>query len=184
MTRQYSLEQKAAALTLLNQNKGNIPLTALQARIPERTLRAWRRESRLPSEFATVLSKPLEVENHPDSAAAVTPLPRQPPEILPHRLPNDDLEALETMRRQILDGLVSTSDDWREVFAFMSPYQRAQVAVMLLDRLMKLDEHLKPYRPKSPVRLQLNDSEGEEPGGEPKPHLTQSAPSSEGDSQQ
>jgi hypothetical protein len=45
----------------------------------------------------------------------------------------------------------------------MSPYQRAQIAIMLLDRLMKLDEHIKPYRPKPAVTYHVIDSEGEEP---------------------
>lgn len=176
MSRKYSPEQKAEALTRLFQNSGNSVLTAVETGIPERTLRAWRQTAWAATQLGQV--------GLPAAAAAALPL-RQPPTPTPHlRQPHNDLLALEGMRHQILDALLSSSNDWPNIFAFMPPYQKAQVAVMLLDRLMKLDEHLKPYRPKSTVKLQLNDSEGEEPGGEPKPHLTQSAPSSEGDSQQ
>jgi transposase-like protein len=47
MSRRYTPEEKAAALQHLNDNYGNITLTAMQTSIPVRTLHHWRRERKL-----------------------------------------------------------------------------------------------------------------------------------------
>ncbi len=47
MSRRYTPKQKADALQHLDDNYGNVPLTALQTSIPERTLRDWKRLRKL-----------------------------------------------------------------------------------------------------------------------------------------
>lgn len=140
MSKRYSPEHKALVLQKWEANGGDIALTSVQTGIPERTLRQWRQQHQrqLP---------PPQISER-----------RQLPEF------ENDLAALDFMRRQILDELLALSGDLQGNFGVTTPYQRIQILSRLLDRLMTLDEHLKPYRPHIPARYVIVDATDEEPG--------------------
>jgi transposase-like protein len=157
MPRHYSPEEKAAALVRLAENRGSITMTAHQLGIPRRTLRDWRQQDWL-EKVAPPFPAP------PPSPPPPPPLAGQQSE--EHPPFENDLDAVEFMRRQMLDDLVEISRTLRQDFACATPYQRLVIIPRLLDRLMKLDQLLRPYRPTEAIRLELADSEGEEPDGD------------------
>jgi hypothetical protein len=52
------------------------------------------------------------------------------------------------MREQIMGELLNISANIQDTFAQTAPHKRLRVLSDLLDRLMKLDEIVKPYQPK------------------------------------
>ena len=162
MSRIYSPAEKAAALEQLERNAGNIALTAAQLGISDRTLYSWRQKLWLQQLLLRQNSSPP-----PQS-----PIPTFP----------DDLTRMDYIRTQIMDELVRVADTLKEMPAATTPNQRALVLSHLLDKVMLLDAHLKPYRPKPVTTYTMNDSEGEEPDGD-EPDLSESPSHAEGDSQ-
>jgi transposase-like protein len=137
MSQRYTLEDKIAALDKLKSNGGNIALTALQLEIPERTLYNWRRQRSLRQIWQRQSS----------------PLP--PPEIPAF---DDDLQALHFLRAQIMKELVSLSTMLNDDADLTTPRERVTLMSQLLDRLMKLDAHLKPYIPvEQVIRFEYSD---------------------------
>ncbi len=63
------------------------------------------------------------------------------------------MEALAYIREQIMSELVRLTAKFEEDNAFATPQQRAAILTQLLDRLIKLDVHLKPYEPTEMYRL-------------------------------
>lgn len=122
---QYSSAQKAAIMTLLERNGGNIQLTAQQTGVPYRTIYDWQRDM-LPilQQYAPVAPPPR---------AAETPTFE------------NDLDALGFIRQNLLGELSRLSVSLQYDSGFSTPYQRALVLSQLMDRLLKLDVHLKPY---------------------------------------
>ncbi len=131
MPRKFSPETRAAALAALQANDNDILLTSLQTGISSRTLYDWRRQHWLQQ---TVLQpqSPLSPQQNP------------PPPIPDF---DSDLDALAFLRRQIMRELVTLGDELQRGRTLSSPYQRVLALSQLLDRLMKLDEHLQPYQP-------------------------------------
>jgi transposase-like protein len=127
--RNYSQTEKVSILAQLERNGGDIITTAAQVGVPERTLYTWRRQ-------------------HYAESQRRQPLP--PPSPMPDI--GNDLEALAYLRRKIMDELLSIASSF-EGSTNVPPAQRMSLLSGLLDRLMKLDSHLKPYQPQPPQRL-------------------------------
>ncbi len=166
MPRRYTPEEKSTALIRLAENYGNIVATSLQLGIPIRTLRDWRNQKwlsgiTLPSPFS-----PPSPHISPSSPPSPPPTPSagQPSEELPPF--ENDLEAINYLRHQMLDDLLKMAHQLHLDAATATPYQRLILIPQLLDRLMKLDQHLKPYQEEE-VIYRIADSEGEEPDHEP-----------------
>ncbi len=140
MPRKYSPDQKTAALIQLERNGGNIPLTAGQTGISENTLYAWQRTIRV-----FFQQNPLPPQNPAESIAF-----------------HDDLSALAFIRQQIMNEMVRLSSSLQYDSGFSTPYQRVLVLSQLMDKLMKLDIHLKPYTEEE-VQYVLSDDVEEEP---------------------
>lgn len=148
MPRHYSPAEKIAACARLLVNRGNITLTAHQLGIPGRTLRDWRqnllgKDQPPPSPPQSVLPPPPWSPLPPSSPPPTPPSAQTQAELPPFE---DDLAAFNFMRRQMLDDLLAISLQLRQNFADATPYQRMVIIPQLLDRLMKLDERLKPYQ--------------------------------------
>jgi transposase-like protein len=144
VSRRYTSDEKTAILAQLQSNHGDIALTRLQSGIPERTLREWRRELWLnhlpplpppptPLRRQETTSESLDVGAHGCAPTLDTPTFA------------NDLEAVVFLRNQIMKELLSLSASLNNSLSITTPYQRVLVLTQLLDRLMKLDEHLKPY---------------------------------------
>jgi transposase-like protein len=130
----YTPEEKANALVHLQANGGDVPYTAQQLGIPERTLFTWRRQW------------------YAENQQQQSPLP-----LLPVSRPDfeDDLEVMVYLRKQIMTELLDMADSLRERTTFTTPTQRIHLLSQLLDRLIKLDHHLKPYRPPVEVGMRV-----------------------------
>ncbi len=141
-SRRYTPAEKVSALEQLQTNGGNVTITALQTGISERTLYHWRRQD--------WLQQILQRQSPP-------PLLQQPPAF------DDDLDALRFLRTQIMDELVSLAMTLKDGANLTTPYQRVALLSQLLDRLIKLDAHLKPYTPvEHTVRIEYADPDMEE----------------------
>jgi transposase-like protein len=123
--RVYSRDEKVNILAKLQANGGNIILTAVQEGIPERTLYTWHRQ--------------FYAENQRRQS---------PPPSSPISLNNfaDDMQVMKYLRRKIIAELLSVANTFDGVNA-ISPAQRMTLLAQLMDRLIKLDTHLKPYVP-------------------------------------
>jgi transposase-like protein len=119
----YTPEEKANALIHLHMHGDNIAYTSHELGIPQRTLREWR-----------------------GKWYAENPPPQSPPRQTQRSDFADDLEALAYVRKQLMYEIVDMADTFREGMKYTSPSQRFYLMSQLLDRLMKLDQHLKPYR--------------------------------------
>ena len=120
----YSPQEKDAILEKLTANGGDVHQTFLETGVSERTLYRWRIE--LWQSWRRQLPPP--------------PPPKPPPEF------ETDLQALAYLRRKIMTELIAVADTFEASANFATPSQRAKVLTQLLDRLMKLDEYLKPYQ--------------------------------------
>jgi hypothetical protein len=123
------LLSKDAILEKLAANSGDVHQTFLETGIAERTLYRWRGE----------LWQSWRRHTPPPSP------PKPPPEF------ENDLQALAYLRRKIMNELISVADTFEANANFATPTQRTRVLSQLLDRLMKLDEHLKPYKPQGRI---------------------------------
>ena len=132
MSRHYTPAEKANALIHLHMNGGDIPYTSRQLGISERTLFYWRRNWY--AENLQQQSPSLQIER-PDF--------------------KDDLDALAYLRKQIMAELLNMADSFRDGTIFATPAQRIHLLSQLLDRLMKLDAHLKPYGPPQTVSFRF-----------------------------
>ena len=137
MPRHYHPYQKKAALQELDASFGDIVMTSERTGIPERTLRDWRRQ------------REKGLPKLPPSPPNFSSPPPPPKPALP--IFEDDMKALAFMRQQILDELVNISANIKDSFAQTAPHRRLRVLSDLLDRLMKLDEHLEPYQPEERI---------------------------------
>jgi hypothetical protein len=122
MSNRYLPDQKAAAMALLERNRGNIQVTAQQTGIPDRTLYDWQGDI-LPY---------LQQYAPPSPPASETPVFE------------DDLDALAFIRQNIINELSRLSASLQHDAGFSTPYQRALVLSQLMDKLLKLDGHLRP----------------------------------------
>lgn len=118
----YTTDEKADALACLELNGGDVVRTAAETGVPERTLYTWRRQ--------------FEEKNQRQQS---------PPPPLPKF--ENDLDAMKFLREQIVQELLNIARSFGAEADRSSPRQRALVLSQLLDRLMKLDAHLKPYIP-------------------------------------
>src|SRR5689334_567049 len=119
--RVYSREEKVNVLARLQANGGNIILTATQEGIPERTLYTWRRQ--------------FYAENQRRQSP--------PPSPISLRDFADDMQVMKFLRHKIMAELLAVANTFDGVNA-ISPAQRMTLLTQLMDRLMKLDTHLKP----------------------------------------
>jgi hypothetical protein len=121
-------------MVVLERNGGDIQATAHQTGIPDRTLRAWR------GSILPYLPPPP-----PDSRQKVAELPAF----------DNDLDTLAFIRQNILGELSRLSASLQYDSGFSTPYQRALVLSQLMDKLLKLDVHLKPYVPREKQTIRI-----------------------------
>jgi hypothetical protein len=122
--------RKANALVHLHLNGDDVKFTSEQLGIPERTLFDWRRD--------------WYAENPPPQHAARGSLRSEFA---------DDYAAVAYVRQQLMAELLNMADAFRDGTILMNTSQRIQLLPRLLDRLMKLDQHLKPYKPQVEGRI-------------------------------
>lgn len=140
----YPPEQKAAALDRLQANGGNVALTHLQTGIPQRTLYGWRQEIWLQQLQRIQQSSQSQQQRTPPPPPPLTDLAGAPDiadEVLSEE---DNLQLLNRIRQRLITELANMAN---EGLMLTSPNQRIHALTTLLDRLMKLDDHLKPYLP-------------------------------------
>jgi hypothetical protein len=134
MTRRYTNQEKVNALVQLHVNGDDVSLTADQLGIPERTLYHWFRQ--------------WQGENRQQNFSLQLPPIRRPDFA-------GDLDALAYIRKQIMDELLNMAESFRNDATFATPAQRMKLLSQLLDRMMKLDQHLRPYRPAAEEKIRL-----------------------------
>jgi hypothetical protein len=127
MPYKYSPEQKAAVMVQLERNGGNVPLTSQQTAVPDRTLYHWQRQ----------------ILPHLQQYTPLTPV--SPPNSAETLAFDDDLSALAFIRQHIMDEMIRLSASLKHDPGISTPYQRVLVLSQLMDKLMKLDLHLRPY---------------------------------------
>jgi hypothetical protein len=126
MPYKYSPEQKAAAMVRLERNHGDLHRTAAQTGVSIRSLYEWS----CSIEAWLLQHTPLDVQD-----TAVFPAFE------------NDLDSLSFVRKQIMEEIVRTSASLKNDTGITTPYQRVHVLSQLVDKLMKLDDHLRPYKP-------------------------------------
>lgn len=134
MRQHYDPKRKAEVMAILAANGGDIARTELQTGVSERTLYRWRQ----------VLWQTWRRQNPPPSS------PKPLPEF------EDDLESLAYLRAQIMKEVMSVANTFEGDLAYTTPPQRVGLLTQLLDRLIKLDDHLKPYKPVEPVGFKID----------------------------
>ncbi|MEO8611942.1 MAG: hypothetical protein ABI690_28850 [Chloroflexota bacterium] len=140
MPHKYPPDQKTVALILLERNLRDFSRTSQQTGISRSTLHAWDSDIQ-----AYIQETPT--------------LVRQPAEL---PVFENDMDALAFIRQNILAELSRLSASLKDDPGFSTPYQRALVMSQLMDKLLKLDLHLKPYTPREQqkIRIEFVDEQG------------------------
>lgn len=146
MSRRYTPDEKSAILAQLDLNRGDILLTSHQTGIPTRTLYTWRHEVAFQRrrQRHTTPNLPLNSPSDESSVAANIPSPTIPTF-------ENDLDTMRFMRSRIMQELLNLTVSLNDNFDGTTPYHRVLILSRLLERLMKLDDHLKPYIPAEQV---------------------------------
>jgi FAD/FMN-containing dehydrogenase len=140
MPQKYTPYHKAAAMVQLERNNGDTQTTASQLGIPVRTLQDWSRGIQ-----AYLLPR--------------APLPARDLGIIPAF--DNDLETLAFIRKHIMDEMLRLAVSLNDSPSHSTPYQRVLVLSQLMDKLMKLDQHLQPYQPAdNAIRIEYIDQDG------------------------
>ncbi len=126
MANHYHPDHKAAIMVLLERNGGDFAATAQQTAVPERTLRRWHGQ----------ISPHL--RQYP-------PLRTNSAEEMSIPTFDNDIDTLKFVRHQIMDEVTRVAASLNNDTTITTPYQRTLVLTQLLDKIMKLDTHLKPY---------------------------------------
>jgi len=134
----YHPDEKTAVMMLLQRNGFDFPSTAAQTGIPEMTLRRWHKQI------------------SPHLRKYPPPLTNPAGEMLLPAFEND-MDTLKFVRRQIMDELARIAASLKDVPGVTTPYQRSLVLSQLLDKIMKLDAHIKPYNKELVVRVLRED---------------------------
>jgi hypothetical protein len=129
MPRTYPPEYKAGVLERLRAYQGDITLVSRLTGVPERTLRAWRREIWLD------LLPPL-----PPMPPPPPPSERQSASELPKF--DDFFQAMKFLREKMINELVSLAVSLSDSPGLMTPYQRLQLIMQLMNRIIGLHEYL------------------------------------------
>lgn len=175
MSRRYTPDEKSTILVKLRANHGDIALTHQQTGVLERTLREWKRDQLPP----------------PNSVVRQQEAPLDPPDMVPSGGKStapactNDLEAMQFMRSRIMQELLNLTTSFNDDFGGATPYHRVQMLSRLLERLMKLDNHLKPYIraeqiirvvrvDKTPKHIALYEDDDSQPDSLPHPSTEES----------
>ncbi len=144
MPRRYTDEEKRLVLDRLIANHGDVPLTAAESGINERTLYLWRKDS----DFADIASPNLKKLPH---------LPQNDsPSLYTERglggevLPPDTTEAFQTIHDKLLTIVQALSNRIEESIDEAPLNQRVTALSQLIDRIAKLATLL----PKSEEEIQ------------------------------
>ena len=105
MATQYPPEQKQLALEILRDTGGDINQAHLKTGLPTRTLYRWRHD--------------LWQSWRQEHAAPILP---NPPKPLPQF--EDDLDAMDFLRQQIMNELLNLANNFQTDMNFMTPAQR------------------------------------------------------------
>jgi hypothetical protein len=135
MSRRYPPDEKAAILEHLELNHADVLRTSQLTGAPARTLYAWALERQ--QQHTSILPQQNLPVFPPNIAAKDTELP----------VFENDLDAMRFMRSRIMQELLTLTMSLNDNLDGTTPFHRVQILSRLLERLMKLDEHLKPYIP-------------------------------------
>jgi hypothetical protein len=140
MSTRYSSEAVAAVMVLLERNRGDVQRTADQTGVPDRTIYRWQRQ------VLTQLRR-------------YTPLSPQTAEGMSMDVPvfENDLATLSFIRQNIINELSRLSASLKDDPGISTPYQRALVLSQLMDKLLKLDGHLRPLMGDDDDVFELSD---------------------------
>lgn len=120
MAIRHTPEQKMLALETLRDTGGDITQTAAKTGIPERTLYHWRRA--LWQNWRQQVPSPKSPK----------PLPQF----------EDDLDALDFLRQQIMAELLNLANNFQSEMAFTTPVQRVMIMNQLSERYFQLEKYL------------------------------------------
>jgi hypothetical protein len=154
--KRYTENEKQHALLRLKQNYGDVPLTSLQTRFPERTLYDWKRKLRL----QTNLDRNLQQKKITAAAAtAANPdnqLPAQPDTAPPPDSPEPPHEYLRFRANlvQHIDTLLQTLSDDPDL-----AHRRAIALTRLLDKVITLESLVKERQPIT-IRYEFRQYDG------------------------
>ncbi len=135
----YTEQDRADALDILEANLNDIALTSRQTKIPERTLREWRRLHRVQSLLP------------PDPPSAAAEALTQFHERFPTQR-----AALEYVRDQFIMELITFADDLPYIMQMAAPYHRLLIFMHIVDRFDKIKSLIPAYEP--PIRLDSGGS--------------------------
>ena len=147
MSKRYTQEQRADALQHLDDNYGNVTLTALQTGIPTRTLYQSKRERKLRRQQAEppLLHKKSAVP--PQQTAAKTA-----PESAGQQ---GDYTRIRTRLMEHIDTLIETLTDDPD-----TAHVRAMALTRLLDRVIKLEALTRSEDPEQVIRIEYQYPDG------------------------
>ncbi len=124
MTTQYPPDLKQQALEILRDSGGDINQAHLKTGVPTRTLYNWRQE--------------LWQSWRRQSLSPILP---NPPKPLPQF--EDDLEAMDFIREQIMAELLNLANNFQSEIHYTTPSQRVLHLSQLMDRFIKFDEYVR-----------------------------------------
>lgn len=131
MSRRYTTEQKESAMQCLDDNYGNVTITALQTGVPKRTLQEWKRQRKLQ---AIQRGEPLLREkNHAPQQQQTT----------------DDADTPQAEYARIRQRLMSHIHTLTETLTDDpdTAHLRASALSRLIDRVIKLEALIKSTGP-------------------------------------
>lgn len=154
MSKRYTNQQKADALQQLDDNDGNVMLTAIQTDIPKRTLYEWKRQRKLQAikdgqpASGTLQHKKSAVP--PQQSAANTDQP------------DDDedpyLREYTTIRKRLMDHIFTMTD------SLIDDPETAHVRIIalsrLLDRVIKLEALTRKETDDRVIRIEYKYPDG------------------------
>lgn len=167
MSRRYTPQQKADILERLDDNFGNVTLTALQTGVPTRTLSEWKRQRklrRLQRGEPLLLKKSVRQQQQ----TAANPAPGDDP---PGDPPNDYARIRQRLMEHV-DTLIETLTDDPD-----TAHLRIIALSRLLDRVIKLEALARPPAGETVIRWEfvydgaVHDAPpwGRDPADEPPP---------------
>jgi transposase-like protein len=161
MSRRYTDEEKRIVLERLIANRGDVSLTADQTGVTTTTIYKWKKLANLHISPLSPLS--LLSPNSPyDPVGAQRAAPS--PESAPPPLAPDDAQALQDLKRHMLENAELLNTAIAPAIEDASLSERVMALIRLVDRIHRLSIEL-PAK-SEPIKIELADSEGEEPDGD------------------
>ncbi len=141
MPKRYTDQQREDTLQHLDDNYGNVTLTALQTNIPARTIYQWKRERKLRRQQAEPPLLHKKSDALPQKSAANTDHIEDEPQ--------GEYTRLRTRLMQHIDTIVETLTDDPD-----TAHIRAMALTRLLDRVIKLEALTRTEQPEQVLRVE------------------------------